>query len=259
MTLRLPVPILLLLCLLVGTTAKADPSAAFAEANGLFESGDSAAAASAYETLVAEGQLSADLFYNLGASKHRLGESGEGALWMRRALVLEPGMPEAVQSLAYLRAKLAFFEFAERPLDRHLGSLPATFGRWSVSLCLWAGIIALSSAYLVPRLRPNRSALVTLGLVLLMAAFVAFRASRYRSERLAVENFATVVKPETTALTAPVPDAKAVVALPPGSEVRLLQSSGPWSYVEIPGDLRGWVRSETVVPVWPIPSPTPVP
>lgn len=255
MTVRLLV--LCLLCVLSGAAAKADPSAAFAEANRLFESGDHAGAAAAYEALVDRDRLSADLLYNLGASKHRLGESGEGALWMRRALVLDPGMPEAVQSLAYLRAKLAFFEFAQRPLNRYLGGLPASFGRWSVSLCLWAGLIALSSAFLLPRLKPNRSTFIALGLVLFMAAFVASRASRYRNERLAVENFATVVKPDTLALTAPVSDAKTVVALPPGSEVRLLQASGPWSYVEIPGDLRGWVRSEAVVPVWPIPSPAP--
>ncbi len=253
----------LLLGLLSTPTAKADPgaaTAAFAEANQLFEAGDPAAASSAYESLVEQGHLSAELLYNLGATKHRLGQSGEGALWMRRALVLEPGMPEAGQSLAFLRSHLAFFEFAERPLDRFLGSLPPAFGPWSVSLCVWGGLVALASAFLVPRLRPNRSALAALGIALLAVALAAFLASRHRREHLAVENFATVVLPETAALAAPAADAKPVVELPPGSEVRLLQAAGPWSYVDIPGELRGWVRSEAVVPVWPIPpaaSPAP--
>lgn len=249
----IPRPLLVLLALLVGGPVQADPAAAFAEANRLFESGDHAAAATAYEALARDGHLSAGLLYNLGTTKHRLGETGEGALWMRRALVLEPGMPEATQSLAYLRSRFAWFEFADTRLDRFLAGLPPTFGRWAVALSLWAGALAIAASFSLPRLRPNRPALLTLGFVLLMVAFVASRAARYRAERLAFENFATVIQDGTNALTAPVPEAKAVIALPPGSELRLLQSTGPWSYVEIPGNLRGWVRSETVAPVWPLP------
>ena len=55
-----------------------------------------------------------------------------------------------------------------------------------------------------------------------------------------------------TIFTAPAPDAKSVIDLPPGSEVRILRDSGPWRYVEIPGDLRGWIRAEALEPVWPI-------
>ncbi len=252
MTARLP---LFLLCLaLPDGLPGADPSSAFAAANRAYESGDYGAAAAAYETLAREGHHSPDLYYNLGAAKHRLGHDGEAALWMRRALVLDPGLAEARQSLAFLRSRHAYFEFAEGGLDRFLARLPPTFGYWSVSLALWAASLLFAAAALIPRLRPNRPALVTLGIVLLMAAFVAGRASRYRAERLAIENFATVTGREISVLTAPAPDAKTVVALPPGSEVRRLQTAGPWTYAEIPGDLRGWIRSEGLQAVWPFES-----
>ena len=45
-----------------------------------------------------------------------------------------------------------------------------------------------------------------------------------------------------------------VIALPPGSQVRLLEKRGAWSYVEVPsGDehVRGWVESATYTPLWP--------
>jgi hypothetical protein len=95
--------------------------------------------------------------------------------------------------------------------------------------------------------------------LLLVTAVVVHLVSRYRSTNLAVENFATVLSAETDAFTSPTPDAKKVIDLPPGSEVRLLQRSDKWSYVEIPGDLRGWVRSDTIAPVWPIERPTGAP
>lgn len=248
-------PLILLPCLLICATLRAEEATlAFAEANRLYESGDHAAAATAYESLAAAGHLSADLYYNLGAAKEKLGRSGEAVLWMRRAALLEPGMPEARQSLGHLRTRLAFFEFGETWLDRTIAALPAGFGRWASSLALWGGLLAFAAAFVVPRLQPNRSAFVTLGLVLLMAAFVFSRVGRYREHRLAPERFTIVIGENVNAVTAPTSDAKTVVALPPGSELRLLRVAGPWTYAEIPGDLRGWIRTEAIRPVWPLPA-----
>jgi tetratricopeptide (TPR) repeat protein len=249
--------ILLFGLVVCGALRADDASSAFTEANRLYEQGDYAAAATAYQTLVDAENLSADLYYNLGAAKQKLGQSGEAALWMRRALHLEPGMPEAEQSLTFLRTRLAFFEFAGTWLDRTIAALPAAFGRWVSSLALWTGLLAIAGAFVAPRLRPNRSALITLGLVLLMASFVFSRVGRYREQRLSPSTFAIVTGDSVSALTAPTSDAKPVVALPPGSELRLLRITGPWTYAEIPGDLRGWVRTESVQPVWPIPSKNP--
>lgn len=246
--------ILLFSLVLCGIVRADDPTSAFAEANRLYENGDHAAAAAAYENLAAAGHLSPDLYYNLGAAKEKLGRSGEAVLWMRRAAYLEPGMPEARQSLNYLRTRLAFFEFSETWLDRTLSILPATAPRWLSVLALWSGLLALAAAFVVPRLQPNRSAFVTLGLVLLMAAFVFSRVGLYHEQHLAPGRSTIVIGENVDAVTAPAADAKTVVALPPGSEIRLLRVAGPWAYAEIPGDLRGWIRTESIRPVWPLPS-----
>lgn len=244
-------PVFLALLALPGRLPAA-PEAAFTEANAVFESGDHEGAAKAYEKLAREGHLSPELFYNLGAAKFRSGKEGEAILWMRRALHLDPGMAEARQSLRYLQGRLAYFEFAGGGFDRFLSSLPARFTDWTASLLLWTGLLAAGAAFAFPTLRIRRASLVTFALVAGMAAMVAWRAGRYRAERIAPENFATVTAGEVSALTAPVPGAKPVVGLPPGSELRLLQQSGPWYYAEIPGDLRGWVRRESIEPVWPV-------
>ena len=137
----------LFLSLLPADLAFADPDLAFTEGNRLYEAGDFAGAASAYEKVVREGHLSPDLFYNLGAAKQRLGENGEAVLWMRRALVTEPGMPEATQSLAFLQTRLAWFEFAGNRVERVLAALPPSFGPWALSLGLWIGALALAARH----------------------------------------------------------------------------------------------------------------
>lgn len=239
---------------MVPATVSADSTADFEKANHLFETGEFAAAKTAYEEMARAGNLSPDLYFNLGAASHRAGQSGEGVLWMRRALVLAPGMREASQSLAFLRSHLGCLEFAESGTARFLAALPSGFGLWTGSLCLWFAGLAAMGGLALPRLRPHRRALFTLATLLLLTAFATHRVSRYRATRLAPENFAVVIAPESHALTAPVPDAKKVIDLPPGSEVRILRRSDQWTYVEIPGDLRGWIRTELIRPVWPMES-----
>jgi tetratricopeptide (TPR) repeat protein len=242
----------LILLLSLDLRAEETPDAAYEAANASFEAGKYAEAASAYEKLAADGNVSSELFYNLGTAKYRLDNVGEGVLWMRRALVVEPAMPEVQQNLAFLRSKLAFLEFAGTRLERFIGALPATFAPWAVSLSIWIGLLALALAIFVPRLRPNRSSLFTLAILATMAAFVFYRVGTYRDTRVAVENFATITTSGAKALTAPAPDAKPVIELPPGSEVLILRAAGSWTYVEIPGDLRGWIRSESLRAVWPV-------
>ncbi|MEM9017807.1 MAG: SH3 domain-containing protein, partial [Verrucomicrobiota bacterium] len=74
----------------------------------------------------------------------------------------------------------------------------------------------------------------------------------HRDARLSPENFAIITSEETSAVTAPTPGAKSVIALPPGSEVRILQDAGAWNYVNIPGGLRGWIRASDVEKIWPL-------
>ncbi len=228
----------------------------FVEANQDFEAGKLGDAAAKYEKLVADGHVSAELFFNLGTAKYRLDEIGEAVLWMKRALVIEPGMPEVHQSLTFLRSRIAFFEFTETGLDRFIRNLPNSFAKWGMTLSMWTSLILCSALICLPRIRTNFALLITL-VVVSAAISVGFaRMELYRSHHLAIENFATVVKQGASALTAPVPDAKPLIDLPPGSEVRILQPAGAWTYVEVPGDLHGWVRSDTIEPNWPLPTPT---
>lgn len=227
----------------------------FESANADFEANKFEDAALKYEQLARSGRISAELYFNLGTAKYRLGESGEAILWMKRALLVDPGMPEAKQSLTFLRSRIGFFEFAESRLDRFIGSLPATFGMWATSLAAWACLILISIAVFIESLRGKRSSLITFAIIAAMGAVVASRVGHYRTTKVGLENFSTITGSGVSALTAPVLDAKAVVDLPSGSEVRVLRDSGAWLYTEIPGDLRGWVRRDTIEVNWPIPTP----
>jgi len=224
----------------------------FRSANADFEAGDYEQAALKYESLVEEGRLSADVFYNLGTTKYRLDHPGEAVLSLRRALVVDPTLPEARQNIEVIRNRTGFLEFADGEIDRFVRAFPEGAGRWLGAAFVWLALVGLAAGWTVPRLKPNRSGFIALAVTLLMLAFVAVRVDHHRDTRLDPRNFSIVARENVRAVTSPSPDAAVVIELPPGSEVRVVQASGPWRYVDIPGNLRGWVRAEQVATVWPV-------
>ncbi|PYK72362.1 MAG: aerotolerance regulator BatD, partial [Verrucomicrobia bacterium] len=55
-----------------------------------------------------------------------------------------------------------------------------------------------------------------------------------------------VVADNAEARVATADSAKSVLALPPGSEVVILQERGDWSYAALPNDQRGWISTKAV-------------
>jgi tetratricopeptide (TPR) repeat protein len=256
-------PAALILAVLSGSPAartqdgsQMDQTLLFRTANAAFESREYAQAVSDYSDLIAAGKVSPDLYYNLGVSEYRLGNLGNSVLWLRRALLLDRGLDEAGQNLEFLRAKVAFLEFGDSKLDRFLRGLAPASMRIAHASCWWLALIAVAAVVVIRRLRQYRTALVASAIFMAAAGFGISKIQKYRQSFLAPESFAIVTSPAAIAVTAPAPDSKKVIDLPPGSELRILEEAGPWRYVEIPGDLRGWVRAEVVTLLWPVPEPS---
>ncbi len=70
-----------------------------------------------------------------------------------------------------------------------------------------------------------------------------------------MKDVVVVTSREVRAYTAATVTSGSVIdGIPPGSQVRLLEKRGAWSYVEIPTSgehVRGWVESATYTPLWP--------
>lgn len=229
----------------------------FQSANDHFERGEFEEASQQYQGLASNGLISSDLYFNLGTTFYRLDKPGEAMLWFRRTKLIEPLAPEVPQNMSFLKSKIGFLEFADSGPASFLRSLLPGTGKWLGSLLLWIAVISVATAFVIPRFRPRRTGLIVSGIVLAILGGTALRLEHYRETRLDPKKFATVTANKTKALTAPSPSAKTVIDLPPGSEVRIIQATGKWRYLDIPGELRGWVRAEEIEPLWPISFPQP--
>lgn len=221
-------------------------------ANDKYNADDFKAAAVIYQTLVDEQAFSSDLFFNLGNAHYRQDDLGEAALNYHRALVFEPAMAEASQNLSVIETQTGALIIDNQDLDAWIAKLSPAFFAATSSAFLWLAILAIVVACCVRRSRPWLPALIIITVLSLGLLASSRHAEHVWKNRLSSRNYAVVTAADVSARVNAVPDAAEVIALPPGSVVRILERRGTWQFVAIPGDLRGWLHADHAQAVWPI-------
>lgn len=273
---------LFLLFLLLFTGLSRAANAAFDHALAAYKSGQYETALTEFKKIAAdEKQISAALLHNIANCEYKLGDAaggrkrpeeqteaekkashahyGQASIWYRRALALDPWLPEAQQNLRYVQGQLGFHWFEP---DGKVAQLLARTPRWQWRTAFFtsAWLAAISLVWLVwfmPR-QGRRWPLVTLLCLgtFLTIGFGIFWLMKVRQPAPFVVRLVNIVSPESAARSAPAEAAGMVIPLKPGSELLPIREEGFWTYVEIPGGdaahpTRGWVRTTTVEKLWP--------
>ena len=242
---RAPVSILLAaaaFCLNIAPAARAQADATFAKANADFAAGNTSAAIKGYESLVKNRQWSASLFYDLGNAYFRAGDRGRAILNYERALALDPSQPEAKANLRLARDQARALELAPNRVEEHLDYLTRNQYAWLGATAFWASVaIFCGLCFAQRRAVVWIFALVLSGTVCVGAAGVVYALEKGRSGR----NVAIVIGKNVQARIATAESANTVLLLPPGSEVRILDTRGDWIYADLPNDLQGWIPTRS--------------
>lgn len=226
--------------------AATDADTRFAAANAAFASGDFTKSANEYRTLIADGIRDPAVFFNLGNAEFRLGHQGPAALAYERALVLDPTHAESRQNLRFLTRKTGRLIDEASPFARFGQRFSENMTVLVLSASAWLLVLTLGACILLrPRSAPR-------GFLYTLAAF-GFLGTALSGTVLAAQllnaparDRAVVVADEAKAHTAPALSAKEVIAVPPGSVLRVLSTRESWCYVALPGDLRGWVETKAI-------------
>jgi tetratricopeptide (TPR) repeat protein len=218
--------------------AQADPE--FARANDEYARGEFQGAIRDYQSVVQAGQWSAPVFYNLGNAYFRTGDFGRAILNYERALALEPQHPESRANLAVAREEARALELQRSRFDALLSRLSPNQLTIMAAAMFWLAVFAVA-AIIVAR---QRSTLAIVIAALGCLAFFIFLAAVYQVEN-SRKTVAIVTAPEVQARLATADNAKSVLQLPPGSEIRILSRRGEWVYAQLPNNLRGWLPNST--------------
>ena len=238
--------------LLVFPPSGAAQSARFDQANRQFAAGDYAAAAAAYEQVLAADGPRAAVYYDLGNSYQRLGRTGPAILAYERARLLTPRDPDLLANLALARKAAAAFEDGGRhPLvEVALTYLSRNEWSWLVTgSALVLGALALVAGVL--RRGPRLAALVTAGLAGVALALGGSALYLRRGEA----NQGIVLSDAATVRLSPFATAEALGTPGPGRIVRLGGKTGDYYFLEVPGvNLRGWMALKDVAAITPEPA-----
>jgi tetratricopeptide (TPR) repeat protein len=218
--------------------ARADQDPVFAQANQQYSEGHFQEAIKSYESLVASGQWSANLFYDLGNAWFRLGDFGQTILNYERALALDPHHPEAAANLALVRDEARALELKRNAFERYIEAGTPTQYSIAAAIAFWTTLL-LTAHFFFSRRRSAALVVLTIFSAVLFAGTVFALYSLETGSK--GEALAIVTGKDIVARLATADNASSVLALPRGSEIKVLSQRGDWLYAELPNDLRGWI------------------
>jgi len=236
------------LLLLFGAAAGARANAAadqFDQANQLYEEGQYAPAAAAYQKLAQTGPVAAAVYFNLGNAWFKAGQLGRAICAWRRAAELTPRDPD-------VRANL---QFARNQPGVAAPAMPGSrWTRWVSLLTLneWTGLASAFAAlfFIVLTVRQIRPAWKksTAGLVWALAAACVFGMACLGlalDARFGTQS-SVVIVPEAVVRLGPDDKAASVFTVHDGAELLVLQSKDVWLEVADAANRRGWVPQNEV-------------
>jgi len=232
-----------LLCLVFGMAASAlaQSEAEFAKANQNFAQGHFTEAITGYEALVRAGQWNANLFYDLGNAYFRTHDFGRAILNYQRAIALDNHHPEAPVNLQIARDEARALELRPTKLERYLQF--ASIDQYSIAaaVALWLGLFGIVALIFVRR---RSAALLSLSILCLLVCGMAVWAIHTLDNGSEGRGLAIVTGNDIQARLATADTANSVLALPAGSEIKILSTRGDWMYAALPNDLRGWIQAK---------------
>jgi tetratricopeptide (TPR) repeat protein len=231
----------LFVVILLAISARGADDARFAKANQEYATGHFREAVGDYESLVHSGEWSANVFYDLGNAWFRTGGFGEAILNYERALGLDPRHPEAEANLRIARDEARALELRKDATERVLTFATPTQYSVAAAIAFW---MAMFFAARLVFARHRSGGLIGL-LIISMAILAGSIFALYSMENGdSGEALAIVIGQNVEARLATADNANSVLALPPGSEIKILSTRGDWIYATLPNDQRGWIPAK---------------
>jgi len=222
--------------------ASAFAQAEFAKANQEYAQDHFKEAIAGYEAMVRTGQWNANLFYDLGNAYFRTRDFGRAILNYERALALDQRHPEATANLQIARDESRALELQPTRLEGYLQF--ASINQYSIAaaVAFWLGLFGIAALIFARR---RSAALISLSILCLLVCAMAVWAIHTLDNGNKGRALAIVTGSDVQARLATADTANSVLALPPGSEIKILSTRGDWMYAALPNDLRGWIQTKS--------------
>ena len=220
--------------------SKGDP-VLWDQANQEFTAGKFEQARADYSHLVATGNASPELFYNLGNTYLKLDDKGRAVLNFKRALALSPGFEPAKHNLN-LVLQAAGVEPDEETLVSWFANYPNV---WMLGGSIFFWILAYGGYlwFVSPRFRPVSK--IALAVAIPFAA-VCLAIAFWVGDGTRSPDLAVVINPSVDVRYGPANGSRVTVTLGLGESVHLLSERGAWTLCRTAAGPAGWLPSNAI-------------
>jgi tetratricopeptide (TPR) repeat protein len=235
----------LALCLAAPRLSAADLAGRFETANKFYEEGKYSDAAAAYDKLIADGNVSAALYFNRGNALFKLGQTGRAIASYRLAQRLAPRDADVRSNLQFARARAR--GGSTYPINRWTAWLEMlSLNEWTrlAALAVWLFFILLALGQWRQSLQPRlRNYLFAAGaLVLLWGGCLALRVNQDL-----LTSSAIVVVGEANVRNGPLEESQSIFKVRDGVELDVIDKKDDWLQVVDSNERMGWLRQDQVM------------
>jgi tetratricopeptide (TPR) repeat protein len=217
----------------------------FHKANQLYKDGNYENALNTYLEVAGSGQVSGDLYYNMGNACYRLKMTGHAILYYERARAFIPRDADLDFNLRYVK-KLTKDEI-ETPVD-----IISSIFFWNSYMTykelflLFAFVNLFAWGALALRLYLKKEWTYYLFIVFLATWFIVGASFAWKYYIFLSDDRAVVLSEEADVLSGPDAGDKLLFQLHAGAVVTLRGAEDKWKLISLPDNRRGWIKADAL-------------
>lgn len=216
------------------------------EADKLALDGNYLDAIDAYEAIIAAGNESAGLYYNLGYSYFKSGSLGRAILNFERAKRIDPSDPDVVANLQQAYALTDKMESVDVPIVERCwlavaGAFSSDGWAWLFVLFFFLAIAGVAAFLFLDSVSMRKTGFFSAIVFLLMAIVSLPLSLEKRSETIDCSR-AIIMSQSADLSTSPDKNGVRMTVLHEGTDVTIIDSLGDWVEVRLRDGNIGWLR-----------------
>ena len=223
----------------------------FEEGNTLYNKGQYAGAIEKYETIVADGQHSAEVYFNLANAHYKLNNIAPSIYFYEKALQLKPNDTEIKNNRAFAQ-NMTIDAFGETPkvgFSRLFNKVIKYFNydTWAfITIGLMMLFVGLYLLYYFSYSSNRKRLAFVFSLLSLVLALVTLSLAFQRYGLDKKDNPAIVFAQESKLKSGPNTSSDEVLRIHEGTKVQVLEDFNEWRKVELTNGTVGWVPLQDI-------------
>lgn len=218
----------------------------FQRANALYNQEKYQEAIESYQSIVANGYESAEVYYNLGNAHYKLSNIGQSIYYYEKALMLSPGDKDIRNNLDFANNATidAIDSIPEGVISRTAKRITNIF-----SFDTWAGVsvgfillfVILFIIYLQTGISLRKRIFFVSSLVFLVFGMMAVALAFKQQNDLNSNQYAIIFATETSVKSEPNLRSEEVFDLHEGTKVKITETVNKWKKVRLADGKQGWL------------------